>query len=601
MAELHAAREALFRIHSTRRQLSVGQRRAVARAESQRRTAFVLLGFLVAPLLVCGGGCGALMALGGGGVGVSDLPWLIAVLAPAGLVLGVGWLLMRWHRRGVERLMHSCAAIPPAAQGRPAMCHVCGGPLHNAEKSAVARCTYCHADNITSSDVMQSVARNQATVVHAMAGAVAGEAERVAKSTSTALTLSFVFALLSPVLAILLGCGVLMVMLAIPTAPKPDERYAYIDVAGTRCYGRFEKTDKGYSLHFGEPFPELVGALEVGPNDVRTVRASELVGKEVLAIGDKPRKVLELKRSLADATNRLEDGESPNGLSPIGLCEKPPNLVELATDDRLRQCAGVFVADGSAYVVSGDDKVFRVDPRAKQLAQISSFPGKGQLFFDGKQVLRHLSTGSVWGVSLGGSAVRGKEVLKGVDQFALSAKRPVVASALELKVQDEAGEFKTIHTFKTKPESLAASPTRVFWSGTEGVMSLPIEGGTPVKLHDRVYGAPTLSVLGDYLMVRGSSCLWLRGADGERSECPYAAPLFPQYPNAPLADADHGYLIPNTTDRRDGVHGFKVGDVPTFDRHYGPASERVSCMGLDDQFVYWVEANRLLRDIKAQK
>lgn len=601
VAELQAARDALFRIHATRRQLSVGQRRAIQRGESQRRTVFALLTFLIAPLFLCGGGCGALLALGGGGVALSDLPIFIAILAPSALVLGVGWLLMRWHRRGLQRLMASCAAIPPAVQGRPAMCHVCGGPLHAAEKSVVVRCTYCHADNITSSEVVRSVAQNQMTVVSAMAGSVASEADQVARNTSTALTLSFVFALVSPILAVLLGCGVLMVMISIDVDPQPDDRYAYVDVAGTRCYGSFHKTDKGYSLKFGDTFPELVGSLEVGPNDVRTVRAAELVGKEVLAPGDRPRKVRKLTRTLADATNKLDDGVSPGGLSPIGICEKPAGLTELIADERLRQCTSLFATAGTPVVIVGDD-IFRVDLQKKRLNDISTFPaGGGPIFFEGQRVLRQSPTGSVWEVPLDRGFVRGDEVLKGIDLLALSGARYVVVSALELKLQDKLGELQTLYTFKAKPQALAASTTHIFWSGEEGVMSLPVSGGEPVKLYERQYNAPTLTPLGDYLMVYGAGCFWLRASDGERSECPYPGTLLAEYPYAPIADADHGYLIPKTTNRRNGVHGFSIGEVPVFDRHYGPASEQATCAGVDDQHIYWIEGNRLMRDLKAQK
>ncbi|MGE0327171.1 MAG: hypothetical protein AB7K71_07170 [Polyangiaceae bacterium] len=601
VAELHAARAALFHIHATRRQFSVGQRRAIERGKTQRLRVFVLLAFLVAPLFLCGGGCGALLVFGKGGAAVSDLPIFIALLAPSALVLAVGWLLMRWHKRGLERLMASCAAIPPAAQGRPAMCHVCGAPLHEADKNVVVRCTYCHADNVTSSDVVRSVAQNQAVIVNAMAGSVENAAVQVARNTSTALTLSFVFALLSPVLAILLACGVVMVMLSIDVTPDPNERYAYVDVAGTRCYGSFHKTDKGYSLSFGKAFPELVDALEVGPNDVHTVPASELVGKEMLGADNKPRRVRKLTRTLADATNQLDDGFTSTGLSPIGACEKPPNMSELAEDSKLTGCAGIYAVQGTPYVVTGDDKVFRVDLATRQLAQVSSFPDKGPLFFDGKQIMRHVPAGSVWAVTLSGSPVRGKELLTGVDLFALSGTHYVLVSGVELKLQDDTSELKTLYTFKTKPQALAASASRIFWSGEEGVMSLPVAGGEPTKLFERQYNAPALTALGDYLMVRGSSCYWLHGKSGERSECPYTGPLFSEYPNAPLADADHGYLIPNASSRREGIHGFSIGDVPRFDRHYGPQSPKPSCMGIDDQYVYWVEGSRLMRDLKAQK
>ena len=115
VAELHAARAALFHIHATRRQFSGGQRRAIERGKTQRLTVFVLLAFLVAPLLLCGGGCGALLVFGKGGAAVSDLPIFIALLAPSALVLAVGWLLMRWHKRGLERLMASPTPIMVAA------------------------------------------------------------------------------------------------------------------------------------------------------------------------------------------------------------------------------------------------------------------------------------------------------------------------------------------------------------------------------------------------------------------------------------------------------------------------------------------------------
>ncbi|MEZ4233892.1 MAG: hypothetical protein R3B89_32255 [Polyangiaceae bacterium] len=599
--ELHAAREALFRIHHTRRQLSIGQRRAIARAQSQRQTAFVLLGLMLVPLVLCGGGCGAMLFLENDGLVLGDVFWVILAVLPTGMVLAAGWLLMRWHRKAIERLMRSCAAVPPAAQGRPAMCHVCGGPLHEAERYPVVRCTYCHADNITSSDVMESVARSQSAVVNQLASTVAGEASRVSKSTSTALTLAFVFALLSPLIAFGIGFVVLLVFAMTPTNTKPDELYAYVDIAGTRCYGSFRKNDKGYTLNFGDPFPELTGALEVGPHGVYTTRAADLVGKRVLAPGDRPLTVRKLVRSLLDETNKLDAGEAPATLSPIGLCEAPPNLQELADNDRLSQCSGIYIAGGSPYVVDSMNNVFRVDLPSKQVAEVYSFSAAGPTFFDGKALLRLLPSGWVWSIDLNDSPVTGRGIFQKVDLFALSGTRPVMVSTMQLWLKDASGELKAIHEFKTKPLALAANDTHVFWSDEAGVMSLPLAGGEPVKLHPRIYSSATLTPLGDYLMVRGSSCLWLRATDGEPSECPYTGPLFSEYPTPPLSDEDHGYLLPQTTNRRQGIHGFEIAEVPTFDRHYAPASEKVTCMGLDEKYVYWVEGNRLLRDIKAQK
>lgn len=601
IAELQAARDALFNIHATRRQLSVGQRRAIERGKSQQRNVFLVLLLVLAPLVLCGGGCGAFWVLMEGGIAPHDVPILIATLAPSFMVLLVGWLLMRWHRKGLERLMASCAAIPPAAHGRPAMCHVCGGPLPDAERNVVVRCQYCHADNVTSSDVVRAVAQKQVTVVNAMAGAVTNEAVQVAQNTSLAMTLSLVFALLSPVIALLVACGVFVVMVFIDVDPDPNERYAYTEVAGTRCYGSFSSIGSGYNLSFGKAFPELTDTVEIPPNELRTVRASELVGKEMLTPGDHPRKVRRLVRSMAAMNNYLDDGQAPNGLNPIGICEKPPNMSEVIDDPSLPNCAGVYVAGRTPYVVVADRRVFRVDIKSKQLALVSTFPGTGSLFFDGDQVLRHLSSGSVWSVKLSGSPVRATELLTEVDLFALSGRRLVMVSGLELKLQEEGGELRTLHTFKTRPQSIAASASHVFWSGEEGVMSLPTAGGSPTKIYERQYNPPKLTALGDYLMLQGSSCQWLRGSDGKAFACPYTGPLSSEYPSAPLADADHGYLIPDTTNRRDGVHGFRIADEPKFDRHYGPESTTVSCMGFDDEFVYWVEGSRLMRDLKAQK
>jgi len=82
------------------------------------------------------------------------------VARPAGwacvplIALAVGlaiWLI--WRRQ--RQLEQSCAAVPPAAPGEPASCHVCGGPVAAADGQAVVRCRFCQADNIVLPRVLQ--------------------------------------------------------------------------------------------------------------------------------------------------------------------------------------------------------------------------------------------------------------------------------------------------------------------------------------------------------------------------------------------------------------------------------------------------------------
>ncbi len=79
---------------------------------------------------------------------LEKVSWVIAIVPfPLSIfVFGMGVVFI--VRQALGRLEEGCAAVPPAAPGESASCHVCGAPLTMVGEAGVARCGFCQADNV---------------------------------------------------------------------------------------------------------------------------------------------------------------------------------------------------------------------------------------------------------------------------------------------------------------------------------------------------------------------------------------------------------------------------------------------------------------------
>ena len=106
------------------RHLSAAQARVLTSLLRNRKALHWVLILLLVPLGSCAG-CSVLM------VGVEDPELGLALIFGLPLVFfaTAAFLASRKLSAQVRELSDACAAVPPAAPGAPAQCHLCGGPL----------------------------------------------------------------------------------------------------------------------------------------------------------------------------------------------------------------------------------------------------------------------------------------------------------------------------------------------------------------------------------------------------------------------------------------------------------------------------------------
>lgn len=592
--ELYAAQHALHAMDRGRRQLSAQQLRAVTQARISASAFPWLLGLLVLPLLVCGGSCGAFI------LSVEVTPFSVlflgATLLPAGLVLLSGYLLLRSHRRSVAQLALTCAAVPAATEGRPAMCHVCGAPLVGSVHHGLTRCGYCHADNILDAEVMRSAAAQEGSVTSAMAHAVTQHAASVANQSSRKLQITLALAIASPFISVALTFVIAFVLAMTPTPPDPGEEYAVVEVAGTQCYAEIRSN----GLYTTTAFPRGLEIRSSNPRALPRIKASELVGREVLAERNQVAKVTSLSRNLLSDTNQLQLTDQTLQ-QPGSLCAKPPNLTQLADDPRLESCAGLYPHGNKLFLLLGG-KLHRMPKSGGPLDLVADLGGASP-----RQIGRRLvslNTGTLHALDLDSSTSPVPTttlVNTSVAVFTGAANRVVYATRDAIFVESEDLQtFAQVATPRTPPKGLAADTANLYWVGAEGLYSVPLAGGTPRQLDPR----PDLRqvfVLGLRLMlVHSTGCLLIPAAGGATVECAYPNGNARFYQHPPFADASHGYLISSSASERSGLQAFNLAEPSKFQRHYGPASKSVTCAAVDDDYAYWVDGRFLQRDKKQQ-
>ncbi|MBX3183098.1 MAG: hypothetical protein KIT72_17075 [Polyangiaceae bacterium] len=598
VAELHHARAALWQIDTGRRQLSSQQRRMVERAQGQSLGLMALLALVSLPLLLCGG-CSTWVFIADD-LHTSSLPFLVVGLFPPALVLGLGLLLLRIHRGGVQRLARSCAAVPPSAPGQPALCHVCGAPLTSEASRGVVRCGFCQADNVVASDIMKQAAQQQTLVMSSMHQSITTEATRLSHHSVTTLLLTLVTALASPVLALLLMCGATMVLKSIPAEVDENEEYAALSISGTTCFASLERKGGGYEANLAPRFPHRPNPIRLTPAELKVVKVKDLMGRQVLLEGNRPAKVVRLERTQGDRHTKLvlEGGDRFN---VRGACEPPPNLTMLAKLPSLNVCRAMQLHGDTLTWVTAAGEVVQM-PKAGGAART--------LFNVGAHIERALSerkaafitphpNRELYVIELTQGATS-RFVMRDVHHLAFAGPKLVFGNVSQVYLDEEAGPVR-LHSPGIL-QALVANRTHVVYHAQSKLYALPITGGAP-----RVIGtgfSDGLGIAGDQVLFGQAGCKVIPLAGGPAGACPLSHAAIQLHPERRAFEHRGRVYWPaakrssNHTPYRGGVLSHPVGG--SLDRHYGPTSTQVQCAAVDDEFIYWVDGQTLLRDKLAQ-
>lgn len=189
-----------------------------------------------------------------------------------GLLSGVlGWVLVRRRRR----LQLACSASPPAWQGGPTRCHVCGGDLSAAAKGVV-RCGFCHADNLVDPTVLARASRALEVVTDDYEAAVGREA--LAMSSAGAMA-SAGMIVVFVVLWLVTPLSLIALYFALLTIEQPADdsiSYEIVQLDHARC---FAVVDEQGEYYLG---PGPGKALPTRAEGAR-VKATDLLGRCIVS------------------------------------------------------------------------------------------------------------------------------------------------------------------------------------------------------------------------------------------------------------------------------------------------------------------------------
>jgi hypothetical protein len=277
MAEVQAASAIVARGAARERQIRGSLRSVVARGQSY--------GFFTALLGVVGiapiGLFTAVMILGvavgddstGDAFMVSAI--LLALLASLALVVLATRLVMT-RQRALERAF---SAVPPAAPGEAAACHVCGGELA-ARAEGVVRCTYCATDNIVRPAVLARLESTRAGAFASLGEAVTKKLAELQQATFSAGVISFVGALVAP-----LGVGVTALAIAVVYSLQshpadPAVAYVIVQENGRACIGALKTKSDPPIVAFGATrHPGLPASRPLRPGeDTKVLHAADFIG-----------------------------------------------------------------------------------------------------------------------------------------------------------------------------------------------------------------------------------------------------------------------------------------------------------------------------------
>jgi hypothetical protein len=326
---LHAARALLFTIDVRLRQLSDAQRRAIEGA-ARLRNIFIIISAIIAVPLALWALFGSLVSAGSSDptddYGVTGYVLAVAPLLLFGALTALGHSYIRRKQGALEA---ACAARPPRATGEPAGCHVCGAPL--AAGSGIARCSFCHADNIVEPGVLSRLSRGHSVGADAIEQTIAKEARSVAAVTgfTTALLLPAVIA--APIIVLFWTFVLTLALTFIKLEPSMKFRYATVSTPAGQCVARLRLLDGKPTFELGVWRPAGVDERQPVPDGASpdSFDISALHGRTVRMKSGKPGRVVRSYQTPGlSADNNiviqpLEGGE-PESRIAMGVCLAEP-------------------------------------------------------------------------------------------------------------------------------------------------------------------------------------------------------------------------------------------------------------------------------------
>lgn len=354
-AQLRLAVAALWQMDAADRQLTGAQRFNLKSARSYFVFIAVGLGAVLLPLVLLAGG-GVLFVVSAGSF--EPAPVLLAVTGMLPLVVGAGasaLALRHVYRRGVA-LAERCAAAPPIAEGHPARCHVCGGPLQVQGGQGLARCGFCQADNLVSAKLLSGYGARRQEAVGQLVEQVRGEARALDRGALSAGAAAFGVVLLSPIVGLAVFVAAAVTGTAIETGPISDARYAWVPVANTRCIARVKHESGGDVLEFGLDRPVGTPERMRAPAQLKVVRGADLIGQELGFRASRRGKLKRLYRTaLAPSFDRaeLQIGTQLESNPLPGMCEVSTRRRTVAHDERLVDVSVVRPSGDQLLIAAG--------------------------------------------------------------------------------------------------------------------------------------------------------------------------------------------------------------------------------------------------------
>jgi hypothetical protein len=296
------------------RQLDASQAAAIQRALGERRTLRLVVA-LTSLLPALWGAFFLLMFLlddeGERGSLVILLPPMLLPLAIYG---GLVVLVLRHAGRKREGLLALCAAEAPGAPGEPASCHVCGAPLVGEATHAVARCSYCEADNVVDPQALDAARRRRESSVGSIEQAVQAEA-RAATFASVGAGFGAIAALIA---APLVGLGLTFVLWF-----SVGMGIAIVDTEQGRCVGRVAERKGAQGIDLGKERDKGARVWLPRSRGVAEISLNELIGRRVLLLSGVEGTVEKFRGDFINGQNLLL---SDKGQVPVeGVCLVDPS------------------------------------------------------------------------------------------------------------------------------------------------------------------------------------------------------------------------------------------------------------------------------------
>ena len=184
--------------------------------------------------------------------------------------------------RSRRALASSMVAAPPAREGEPATCRLCGAPLVTGQE-AVVRCGYCDTDNVVAAAYLTKATRGRAMAIEDFERETRRKISNLKWSTrlSGCALLFAVFGVPVPTFFFMLFAGFMLLRIEGPL--NEVQRYALLETESGQCVASLGRESRGKWLFvMGSPAPPGKGDLAVPVSeDVHWVELEDLVGKEV--------------------------------------------------------------------------------------------------------------------------------------------------------------------------------------------------------------------------------------------------------------------------------------------------------------------------------